>query len=180
MAGAVEKAYSDAVFQVGVEGNCLDALCEEITGVAAIAGENPEMIKLFTSPTISVGEKQDSAKRVFGKSVSEYTMNFILVLIEKNRFGFISKIAEELRNSYNEYSGILEVSVTTTIPLNDTLRTKLVNKLADVTGKKISLVEKVDKSILGGIVLSYGNTQLDSSVRSRLDGIHAQIKSVIA
>lgn len=180
MAGAVAKAYSDALFQVGVEENCLDKLCDEIDGLAKIAESTPELIKLFTAPTISVKEKNDSAERIFGESLSGYAMNFIRVLIEKNRFGYIGKISEELRKSYNEYSGIVEVTVTTATPLSDALRTKLVEKLTTVTGKKISLVEKVDESIIGGIVLSYGNTQMDSSIRSRIDGIHAQIKSVIA
>ena len=41
------------------------------------------------------------------------------------------------------------------------------------------LHEKLDKSILGGIVLRYGNTQIDSSVKTKLDKIKAQIDSAI-
>ena len=42
------------------------------------------------------------------------------------------------------------------------------------------LVEKVDKSLMGGIVLRYSDTEIDGSVRTKLDDIKAQIDGVIA
>ena len=48
------------------------------------------------------------------------------------------------------------------------------------SGAKIVLVEKVDKSLMGGIVLRYSDTEIDGSVRTRLDDIKAQIDGVIA
>ena len=65
------------------------------------------------------------------------------------------------------------------MPMSETLRKKLVAKLENVSGKSIILHEKQDKSILGGIVLRYGNTEIDSSVKSKLDKIKAQIDSAI-
>ena len=59
------------------------------------------------------------------------------------------------------------------------LREKLINKLSSVSGKSIILHEKQDKTILGGIVLRYGNTEIDSSVKSKLDKIRSQIDSAI-
>ena len=58
-------------------------------------------------------------------------------------------------------------------------RTPLVrlSKLEKEWGKKIKLELKVDKSILGGIILRTENSQTDASVRSRLDSIRSQIAS---
>lgn len=180
MAGMVEKVYADAVFSLGTDENCLDTLCEEIFGLADIFSANEELVKLLSAPTVSLDEKTAVLKNIFGGKISEYAMNFILVLTEKNRAAYLPKIAEQVKNEYNERNGILEVKATTSIPMKSEVKDKLVRKLEAVTGKKITLVERVDKSILGGIVLDYGNTRMDSSVKSRLDGMHAQIKSIIA
>ena len=80
---------------------------------------------------------------------------------------------------YYDKKNILEVTATTVQPLSEKLREKLVQKLEGASGKSIILHEKQDKSILGGIVLRYGNTQIDSSVRTKLDKIKAQIDSAI-
>jgi F-type H+-transporting ATPase subunit delta len=90
------------------------------------------------------------------------------------------EIYGDFRARYNEKMNILEVTAVTAEPLSARLREKLVDKLGKVTGKKIVLSEKTDKSIIGGIVLRYANTEIDSSVKTRLDKLKAQIDGVIA
>ena len=80
---------------------------------------------------------------------------------------------------YYQKKNILEVTATTVQPLSDKLRKKLVDKLQSVSGKTVILHEKLDKSILGGIVLRYANTEIDSSVKTKLDNIKAQIDRII-
>ena len=46
--------------------------------------------------------------------------------------------------------------------------------------EKRAALEKVDKSLMGGIVLRYSDTEIDGSVRTKLDDIKAQIDGVIA
>ena len=65
MAGIVEKTYAEAVFGLGKEQNCLETLCTEIFETAEILGENPDFIKLLSSPTISFDEKKESLNKVF-------------------------------------------------------------------------------------------------------------------
>jgi F-type H+-transporting ATPase subunit delta len=83
------------------------------------------------------------------------------------------------KQMYYDKKNILEVTATTTVPMTAALRQKLTDKLEKVSGKSVILHEKLDKSILGGIVLRYGNTQIDSSVKTKLDKIKAQIDSAI-
>lgn len=100
--------------------------------------------------------------------------------MKKNRISYIDKIIESYKELYNDYNGILEITVITSTAMSDTLRKKLVSKLEQVSSKKITLVEKVDKSVLGGIVLNYGNTQIDGSLKSKLDNLRYQIDTTIA
>ncbi len=180
MAGMVEKTYAEAVFSLGKEQNCLETLCTEIFETAEIFGENPDFIKLLSSPTISLAEKKTSLEKIFGGKISEYAMNFLFVVTEKNRASSFVGIADCLKSLYNDYNGIIEVKVTTAEPMSDALKQKLIAKLESVSGKKITLVEKTDKSIIGGIILDYDNVRMDSSVKNRIEGIRASVKSIIA
>ena len=67
--------------------------------------------------------------------------------------------------------GYQEATVTTTFPLDDSLRSSFEKIIHDVTGSKAELHEEIDESILGGYILKMGDKQLDESVSSHLKEI---------
>ena len=176
----LEKTYADALFQLSVEENSVENTYRELMLVSQIFNENINYLKVLSLPTVSAQEKYKSISDVFSGKISTLVYNFLMVLIDKNRISLINKIADVFNDMYNENNGILEVVATTSKPLNSNLREKLIKKLEAVSSKKITLLEKVDVSILGGIVLSYKNTQIDASVKSKIDNMRAQINSIIA
>ena len=180
MAGKLEKVYADALFELAVEENTLDTVAEEMETVAGIMNENSDFLKLLSAPTVSDKDKKSMLSKAFEGRISDTVFNFINVLCDNGRIKYLIAISQQFKDMYNDKNGILEVIVTTTMPLSDNLREKLVLKLEKISSKKIQLVEKIDTSIMGGIVLNYNNTQIDASVKKRLDTMRQQIDSIIA
>lgn len=180
MAGKLEKVYADALFELAVEDNALDTVAEEIEAVSGIMKENADFLKLLSAPTVSDEDKKSMLSKAFEGKISDVVFNFINVLCDNGRIKYLIAISQQFKEMYNEKNGILEVTVTTTIPLSENLRKKLILKLEKISSKKIRLVEKIDTSIMGGIVLKYNNTQIDASVKKRLDTMRQQIDSIIA
>ena len=180
MKGSVEKNYAQALFELAEEENCLNSVYEEIDGLEEIVSENPELVKLLTAPTMSGEERQDVLDRTFKGRISEITFNFLCVMTMKGRFASFCAAADFFRDKYNEYANVAEITVTTAIPLSDAQRDKLTAKWSSLYKKKVIVNEVVDGSILGGMIVRYGNTLLDGSVKSRLEGIKESIKSTIA
>ena len=83
----------------------------------------------------------------------------------KKRINSFAGIVDEFNIIYNSYNKIIEVTATTSIPLTEEIRQKLVDKLQQKSGKKIKLIEIVSPEILGGIIINYGNTQIDNSIK---------------
>ena len=52
--------------------------------------------------------------------------------------------------------------------------------MSEVTGKTVSIKEKVDPSIIGGVVIDYGSTRYDGSIRTRLNELKKELGGVIA
>lgn len=179
MSGLVEKIYSNALFQITEEENTSDDVLNELSSLSIIFSQNFDIIKLLSTPTLNVTEKQKIVSDILKGKISEITFNFINVIVEKNRISYIDKVIKNYKELYNEHNGILEIIAITSTAMSDTLRKKLVDKLESVSSKKITLVEEVDKNILGGIVLNYGNTQIDGSLKSKLDNLRYQIGSII-
>lgn len=180
MAGKLEKVYADALFELALEEDILDTVAAEIDAVSKIISENTDFVKLMSAPTVPEKDKKAIISNAFEGKISETVFNFMNVLCDNGRFKYFCSVATEFKEMYNEKNGILEVCATTTMPLSKNLREKLILKLEKISGKKIQLVEKIDASIMGGIVLNYNNTQIDASIKKRLDSMRQQIDSIIA
>ena len=61
--------------------------------------------------------------------------------------------ARAYRDRYNQDHNILEVTAVSAVALDESARSRLQEKLQRVTGKTITLTEKVDPSVLGGLRL---------------------------
>ncbi len=180
MTGRVEKVYSEAVFELAKEQGNADKIKEELDALAEIFASAPEFGKFLTVPTVTIGEKLAVIEKTFKGKLSDISYNLLCVTAENGRSELIPEIAADYRERWYDMKNIAEVKVTTSIPLSDTLRIKLRSKLETVMKKTVILTEKVDPSIMGGIILNYGNTMTDGSVRSKLDALQKQIKGVIA
>lgn len=180
MTGTIEKVYAQALFEFGLEENNLNGIAGELAALSLIFDAEPELIKLLSSPTIPLSEKSSLLERLFKTRVSEGVYSFLCILTEKKRIRYFSSIAMVFKEKYNAHDGIVEIIAITASPINPALREKLLVRLELLTGRKVELVEKVDASILGGIVLNYGNTEINSSIKFRLDTLYAQMKAIIA
>ncbi len=180
MTGSVEKVYSDALFELAAEQGMSDEVYEELNTIAQIFRDNPEFAKMLNAPTVSTDEKADVIANVFKGKTSELTYNLMCVLTDKRRITYLPAIADSYKERWYDMKNIVEVKVTTSVPLNETLKAKLKLKLEAVYKKSIILEEAVDESIIGGIVINYGNTMLDGTVKSKLESMQKQIKNFIA
>lgn len=182
MAGSVEKTYGDALFQLVLE-ETPEQLSDVLTvlrEINHIFAENSDYIKLIKTPTVTADEKLQLINQAFKGKVCESVYNFLLVLVQNKRLDYFDKIYTYFLLLHNDYKNIADITVTTTVPLSEALKEKLIGKMSLFTGKTINLSEKIDKSIIGGIVISYGNTQIDGSVKARLEALKNDIANTIA
>lgn len=180
MAESVRNIYAKAVFELCEERQITAEAYEELEAVGVVFDQNEDFVRLLRSPLIEMKEKQSLLEKAFAGRVSDTVFDFLCVAVEKGRADCISDICREFKALYYKQQNILEVKVTTAMELSDRLTEKLKNKLEQTLGKTVIMKLSVDKSLIGGIVVKYDNTELDSSVRGRLDRLKAQIDGVIA
>lgn len=176
------KTYAEALFTLVTEEKEqeLTQVFSDLNGIAGIFKEEPEFIKLLKVPTIPVDEKLAVVKEAFEGKVHTYVLNFLCVLTENNRADSFSKILEHFTVLYNDRMNLADVTVTSAKPLGDDTVEKIRAKMTKVTGKTVNLTLKTDPSVIGGVVISYGNTVIDGSVKSRLERLKADIADTIA
>lgn len=181
MTGAVEKNYSLALFEAVTEdkGENLENTRKELAAVNQIARSTEGFQKLMDSPAVSLEEKLGVLKEAFNGKVSKYVYNFLCVVTEGKRWDCFDKITAVFSDLCNEKLGIAEITVTAAFPLDEEQREKIKKKMAEITGKKIEMSEKVDSSLVGGVVVDYGDTRMDGSVKTRLENLKESLSQLI-
>ncbi|MGN0682538.1 MAG: ATP synthase F1 subunit delta [Oscillospiraceae bacterium] len=177
-----EKVYGEAFFELCEEQGdaVMKDILAELTALDGIFNENPEFVKLMSTPTVAVDEKIALVEEM-GKAggISELTTNLLCLLAEKNRFGCFSGIIKYYRAEYNERFKLADITVTSAQPLTDALREQIAAKMSQIIGKTVTITEKVDDSLIGGVIIDYGSRRYDGSVKARLNALKNELASII-
>ncbi len=163
---------------LGAAGQDVDHIVWELECVVKeCLDAHPSLADAFESPRVSVERKESMLNGIFGGRVHPTLLNFMKVLCRRGRLGNLRSIqltATELRQ---EQTGKLRVLVTSAKPLDDGQRHEISERLRQTQGKEPVLVEMVDESLMGGIVIRIGDRVLDGSVRGKLAAIGQQVES---
>jgi F-type H+-transporting ATPase subunit delta len=102
-------------------------------------------------------------------------LDFVNLLIEKNRDEIISNIYDEYHELYLEHKKIAVVTVTSAVVLDEHTTNRIVNILKHKIVKRdtIQIKNVIDKNIIGGFKVSYMDYEYDASVVSTLKRLHS-------
>lgn len=167
--------YSRAIFELAQEENKLDDYDKDLSQIQEDVFSLPEAVNFFQNPLIPHKAKKDLLTKAFNKEISNDVMNFLMLLVDKNRIGIFNEIYEIFTALKNQAQGILVADVVTAFPLTKTQESQLTKKLATVTGKKIQIRKHEDKSILGGLIVTIGDKRIDGSAAGRLRNLQSTL-----
>lgn len=74
-----------------------------------------------------------------------------------------------------EHLGLLDVRIFSAVQLTVAQRAKIEKKLIEIFGKEISMILKVDRSLIGGLRIIVGNTVFDNTIKTKLAEIKKNV-----
>tara|TARA_B110000503_G_scaffold65871_1_gene103408 strand:+ start:98 stop:640 length:543 start_codon:yes stop_codon:yes gene_type:complete len=168
--------YAKALQQLAQEQHLLDTVIVDVKLIHNTMVENKELASMLQSPLIKADKKSNVLTLIFDKKINEQSLRFIQLVVAHKREAMLDVICEEFIKIYNAIKHIALVTVTTPSALTDALRAELVNKIkTDYSLSAVELVEKIDASLIGGMVLRMGDMQLDASIRRQLNDIKQEL-----
>ncbi len=171
------KKYTNALFEVCISENCLDEVYEQFKQVYAEIRENEDFAKILDTKILSASEKKGIFENAL-KDANSYLLNFFRIIVDKDRTEELKEMFVAFEEEYKKYNNILEATAVTAIALTDEELENIRKTISEKYSKNIYLENKVDEDILGGMILYVGNTMLDASVRTKLNGLKDQLKQI--
>ena len=169
MAGArAAIRYAKAVLSLASEKNTTKVVNNDMKLIAKTIAESTDLNSMLQSPVVSSSIKKSVLLDVF-KNSNELTNNLIDTLITNKRLPLLQEVALKYNLLFDELTGTQIAQVTTAVPLTEELRTKVLAKVKELTGKDVEIKSMVDESILGGFILRVGDIQYNASIANKLN-----------
>ncbi len=164
----IARNYAEALFELGQEHGEGESYAQAFEALAEALGSDPRIRRFLETPKVETAAKEAVVRDALEGRVPERFLRFVLVTIAKRRQGLLDLMGEEYRELLDERMGRVHASVTLARDPDASTVELIGERLSAMLGKTVVPHITIDPSILGGLVVRYGDHALDGSLRRQL------------
>lgn len=165
------REYGGGLYALCAEEKIEQGVLEQMQCLKDEFRQNPDFVRLLSNMSLTKQERVSIVDGALRGQIHDYLLNFLKLLVERGAVHAFDDCLLAFAEQYNSDHQVAEAEVTTARPLDEAQRKKLMDKIRGMTGKELVLKEKVDASVLGGVLLQLDGKRYDNTVRHRLDAI---------
>ena len=173
----IVNEYASGLFSLAQENGLEKDLLVEIRALSPLFSK--EYVHLLVDPNICKSERVALVAEALDGKAHEYISNFVKLLTERGIATEINACFREYERIYYETSGIVRVTAESTIELTDAQKKKLEAKLSAHVGHPVEMTYAINRTLIGGMRLSYNNKLIDDSVAAKLAEIAEKLSGVV-
>jgi len=175
----VAGRYATALFELALESNALEQVAVDLTRFNEALDAFDDLVRLVKSPVFTAEEQGRALGAILEQlKIEGLTRNFLLLVAKNRRLFATPDMIRAFRAMLARHRGETSATVTAAAKLTETQVTALKQALQAALGKEVTLEERVDASLLGGLVVKVGSRMVDTSLRTKLNSLKVAMKEV--
>lgn len=171
----VSERYAQALLELVSDNLSKEDILKELLDITESVKGSDDLNKVMTSPVISDDEKKNVISKLFENTTNKVILNFLKLLVDKNRFSMLESITKEYKNEINRLNNLLSINVTSAIDLTEDEKSAIKDKLSNILNKNIELEWATNPDIIAGLVFEVGDNIIDNSLRHKLQDLSRNI-----
>ena len=160
--------YAKAVLSLATDQKSAEAVNSDMKSITSAIAQSEDLNQMLQSPVVRSSDKKSVLTSVFNNA-NVATTNLIDTLISNKRLALLNDVAASYTQLYDQMRGTQVATVTTAVTLTSDLKTKVLAKVKELTGKEAEVENIIDESIIGGFILRVGDIQYNASIANKLD-----------
>jgi F-type H+-transporting ATPase subunit delta len=169
--------YARALLDVANKESDPERAEQELAAFVDLVRTNPDLQRALANPVVSAVDKRAIVQQILERLKPTTPVGkLVLLLASRGRLALLPDLLDVYRERLMEYRNVLSAEVTTAGPLSPERAEQLQQRLANATGRTITMTTKVDASIIGGVVTRIGGTVYDGSVATRLAKVRDRLE----
>lgn len=170
----VATRYAEGLYSLALDKNSVEKYLNEVDLINQ-SFLDANVIELFKSYKVSKKEKKDMLESIFKGKIDDYVLNFLELLIDKNRIVYYEDIFKEYHKLANNYLGIKEGIIESVRPIDNDLLKQLEDSLSD-DKYKVVLKQKINKDLISGFRINIDDKIIDNTMKQRIDKMEEILK----
>jgi F-type H+-transporting ATPase subunit delta len=167
-ASKIAVRYATALFSLALEKNALERVYRDMKVISRVSSME-EVKEMIGNPVIPLQKRKEIMIALTGDDADAFTVRFIRLMFEQGRGEFLGAAARNVIDLTRRHRGIREVTLTTAVPVGESLRKEMALLMEEKETGEIEFIEKIDESVIGGFILRVDDAYIDASVRNRLN-----------
>jgi F-type H+-transporting ATPase subunit delta len=173
----IAARYATALFELGRENDTLSPVKQEVEALRQLITDSDNIQRLLTNPLFDAGERLDAITQIVQEAgFSTPVQNFARVIVEEGRGAMMADVCDRLIEMVKDHQGIVHVHTTTAKPLTDEQKNDLITAMKAAGKSDVTVANRVDPSILSGLIVKIGSTIMDDSGRSKLSRLQTTLE----
>ena len=167
------------ILELADENGILDHVAADLRGLKALLAESKDMRRLVRSPILSRAEQEKAMAAILEQANADrITRNFVALAARNRRLFALSGIIDAYLAMLAERRGEVTAEVTAANPLSESQQKTLAETLRKLVGAKVAVELRIDRELLGGLIVKVGSRLFDSSLRTKLRKLELVMKGV--
>lgn len=171
----IAGVYAEALIRLAEEKGILEEIASDAKGWRDMIANQKEFWWTINTPDLSIEDRKKMLKELLDGKVHEYFLNTLMLLADKRRMSVANLVALEFLEKYDERRGVLRAKAKTAYPMNADQQEELRKALEEKTGREVRITNEIDEQLLGGVVVTIGEMQIDGSVARELELVKEEL-----
>ena len=165
------ETLARTLFELATLADVVDRVDEDLATVVKAVRGHVELHQALADTSLPAEKKRDILREIFGDAVSPEALAMVTLMVERGLVDSLGDLARLYRETAEAERGVVVAEVTTAIELGGTQKEKLARQISEALGRPVTLRERVDASIIGGIRINVAGRVFDGTVASQLEGV---------
>ena len=172
----IARPYAQAVFDLAKEQKKLKAWSETLSLLSQVVDDDAVKSVINDSKVLDT-DREKLILDICKKNISKEGENFIKLLIENKRLLILPFISETFENLKANEEGSVTANIVVATKITKKETDEIIKNLEKKLNKKIEATVEIDQSILGGSLITVGDTVIDASVKGQLESLAFSMKA---
>jgi F-type H+-transporting ATPase subunit delta len=164
----IARNYAAALLELGRRHDEAEAYAEAFGALGEVLASEDRVRRFIETPKVDAADKEAVLRKALEGRAPERFLRFVLVVLAKRRQRILREIGEEYQTLLDEASGRLHAQVTLAREPDEAMEREIAERLSSLLGKRVTPHITVNPAILGGLVVRFGDRELDGSLRRQL------------
>lgn len=171
--------YATALFELAENEKKLDDVAADLQQLREMIDASADLARVIKSPVMAQADQVGAMTAIAGAAgFSDLTKNFIGVVAANRRLFALGGIMKAYQDQLAASRGEATAEVVSATALTQAQLDAVEDALKKAIGTKVQVEQRVDESLLGGLVVRVGSQMIDSSLKTQLQKMRLAMKGI--